>query len=166
MLKSVCTHCVLRRATVTSLEGHQDTRLLDSQAWCGEAVLWQTQSVFRIWLAWAQSQALGAGVRSTKRRSEGKQLVWNEEDGQALVEKADQGQGDSEQMQKDKNKGGKIKTPKLGDTRERSSLFRLALLRPHKHHLTLSNNRAVPLTLLRLRVSSSVSPGIVGQKAS
>ena len=30
MLKSVCTHYVLRRVVVTSLEGHQDTRLLDS----------------------------------------------------------------------------------------------------------------------------------------
>ena len=58
MLKSVCTHYVLRRVTVTSLEGHQDTRLLDSQAQCGEAIVWWTQSVFGIWLTGAQLQAL------------------------------------------------------------------------------------------------------------
>lgn len=93
MLKSVCTHYVLRRVTVTSLEGHQDTRLLDSQAQCGEAIVWWTQSVFGIWLTGAQLQALWDGIRSTKQRSEGKQLVWNKEDEKALVEKVDIGAG-------------------------------------------------------------------------
>lgn len=60
-----------------------------------------------------------------------------------------------------KNKSG----TQLGDMRKRSSLFRLALLQPHKCHLMPSNNRSCHC-FIRLRVSSSVSPGIVRQKAS
>lgn len=48
------------------------------------------------------------GVRSTKQRSKGKQLVWNEEDKKALMEKVEIGAG-SEQANAEEGKKGKMK---------------------------------------------------------